>query len=62
MLTRDEAIELMYQTVHDMNVNGAVQAGMPSNQIEEWMKEQEGQMKFVSGLLYDVLKDNGVIA
>ena len=62
MLTRDEAIELMYKTVYDMNVNGAIQAGMPSSQIEDWMKEQEGQMKFVSGLLYDVLKDNGVIA
>jgi hypothetical protein len=62
MLTRDEAIDLMYKTVYDMNMDGAVQAGLPSNQIEEWLKEQESQMKYVSGLMYDVLKENGVIA
>jgi hypothetical protein len=37
MLTRDEAIDLMYKTVYDMNMDGAVQAGLPSNQIEEWL-------------------------
>jgi hypothetical protein len=35
---------------------------MPSEQIEEYIKAGRQQMEFVNGMLYDVLKTNGVIA
>lgn len=59
---RDEAIELMCNTVNEMNRSMAAQAGLPSEQIEDFITQGQRQLKHVNGLLYDTLKENGVIA
>lgn len=59
---RDEAVALMCDTVDEFNRYQAAQQGVPSEQIEEYIVAGREQMEFVNGMLYDVLKTNGVIA
>jgi len=59
---RDEVITLMCETVNEMNRSMAAKNNMPSEQIEGFIKEGQQQMKYVNGILYDTLKENGVIA
>jgi hypothetical protein len=58
---RDEAVELMTNTVDDYNRYMAVQNNIPSDQIEEYIKQGRKQMEFVNGMLYDRLKESGII-
>ena len=59
---REEVVKLMCDTVDDFNRYQAQQQGIPSEQIEEYITAGRQQMEFVNGMLYDVLKTNGVIA
>lgn len=59
---RDEAVKLMTDTIDEFNRYQAVQNNIPSDQIEEYIKAGRQQMEFVNGMLYDVLKENGVIS
>ena len=59
---REEVVKLMCDTVDEFNRYQADQQGMPSEQIEEYIKAGRQQMEFVNRMLYDVLKTNGVIA
>jgi transcriptional/translational regulatory protein YebC/TACO1 len=58
---RDEAVKLMSDTIDEFNRYQAVQNSVPSDQIEEYIKQGRQQMDFINGMLYDVLKQNGVI-
>ena len=59
---RDEAVTLMCETVNELNRSMATKASMPSEQIEDFIKQGQQQLKHVNGILYDTLKENGVIA
>lgn len=59
---RDEAVKLMTDTIDEFNRYQAAQNNVPSDQIEEYIKAGRQQMEFVNGMLYDVLKENGVIS
>jgi len=59
--SRETAVSLMCGAVNTMNRQMAAQSNMPVEQIEQWIKSQEEQMKYVNGMLYDVLKNNGYI-
>ena len=58
---RDEAIQLMTDTVNTFNRQMAAQQGMPMDQVESYIEQQQQQLMYVNGMLYDVLKENGVI-
>lgn len=58
---RDEAIKLMSDTIDEFNRYQAAQNNVPADQVEEYIKTGRQQMEFVNGMLYDVLKQNGVI-
>lgn len=58
---RDEAVKLMTDTIDEFNRYQALQNNMSSDQIEEYIKQNRDQLEFVNGMLYDVLKSNGVI-
>ena len=59
---REEAVKLMCDTVDEFNRYQAQQQGISLEQIEEYIVAGREQMEFVNGMLYDVLKTNGVIA
>jgi hypothetical protein len=59
---REEAVKLMCDTIDEFNRYQSDQQGIPRAQIEEYITQGRQQMEFVNGMLYDVLKTNGVIA
>lgn len=58
---RDEAIQLMTDTINAFNRQMAAQQGMPMDQAESYIEQSQQQLMYVNGMLYDVLKENGVI-
>ncbi len=59
---RDEAIELMNKTVNDFNRQLIGHGMMTAEDMEEFIKTNAEGLKFMNSLLYDTLKENGVIA
>jgi hypothetical protein len=58
---KDEAVQLMCETVNDFNRYTAKMQGMPEAQIEEFIVQSKEQMEYVNGLIYDALLEHGVI-
>jgi hypothetical protein len=58
---RDEVVKLMSDAIDSMNRQGAVKSGIPESQIEEFIASGRSQLDFVNGMLYDLLKNEGVI-
>jgi hypothetical protein len=58
---KNEVVELMTNYVHEMNRQRAYEAKMPSEQLEELIKQATPELMHVNGLLYDLLVENGVI-
>lgn len=59
---KDEVVELMCKTVNDFNMEIGVRNGISSDQIEQILKSQQQQLEYVNGLLYDTLKQSGIIS
>ena len=59
---RDEIVKMMTDFIDDFNRQQGRQNGVDDEQIEEYIKQGREQMEFVNGMLYDLLKVNGVIA
>lgn len=59
---RDEAIDLMNKTVNDYNRQLIGHGMMSVEDMENFIKTNEESLRFMNSLLYDTLKDNGVIA
>ena len=58
---KDEAVQLMTDTINSFNRQMAAQQGIDSKQIEEYILKAQQELTYVNGMLYDVLKENGVI-
>jgi hypothetical protein len=58
---RDEVVKLMSDTIDNMNRQGAQNSGLGSNEIEEFIAAGRSQLDLVNGMLYDLLKNEGVI-
>jgi hypothetical protein len=58
---KDEAVQLMTDTINAFNRQMAAQQGIDSKQIEEYILKAQQELTYVNGMLYDVLKENGVI-
>ena len=58
---REEVIALMTNAINDMNRQVAMQQQMPSEQIDQMIVAMQPQLINVNGMLYDLLKSNGII-
>jgi hypothetical protein len=58
---RDEVVKLMSDTIDNMNRQGAQNSGSSSDEIEKFIAAGRPQLDFVNGMLYDLLKNEGVI-
>jgi hypothetical protein len=59
---RDEVIQMMTDFVDNYNRGNAKTIGMSEFEVEVYIRDNAYQLKYMNGLLYDLLKDNGVIA
>lgn len=58
---REEAVQLMCDTVNNYN-RGMISMGMmTAEQVEAFIKENAPSLEYMNGLLYDTLKEHGVI-
>jgi len=58
---RDEVVKLMSDTIDNMNRQGAQNSGLNSDEVEQFISAGRSQLDFVNGMLYDLLKNEGVI-
>ena len=58
---RDEIIQLMCDTVNTYNRSLVDAGAITSQEMEQFIEQGAEQLKYMNGLLHDVLKDNGVI-
>lgn len=58
---RDEVVKLMTDTIDNFNRYQGQMNNINEAEIEEYIKQGREQMEFVNGMLYDLLKENGVI-
>ena len=59
---RDEAVQLMCDTVNNYNRSLVDAGAISAQEMEQFIEQGAEQLKYMNGLLYDVLKDSGVIA
>lgn len=58
---REEGVALMTKTVNEYNRRMAANAGVPMDQVESVLAQQQDQLNAVNGMLFDTLKENGYI-
>ncbi len=58
---KDEAIRIMTDTVEQFNRYLGQKYGLTLEQIEENIKKSRVELDYMNGLIYDALKQNGVI-
>jgi hypothetical protein len=59
---RDEAVQLMCDTVNNYNRSLVDSGAISSQEMDQFIEQGAEQLKFMNGLLYDTLKDTGVIS
>jgi hypothetical protein len=59
---RDEAIKLMCETVNAYNRELVNTGAISSQEMEQFIEQGAEQLNFMNGLLYDTLKEHGVIS
>lgn len=60
-LFKSEVVQIMTDTIVDMNRQMGAQQGVPSDQVQKMIDDSYTQLMLVNGLLYDKLKEIGVI-
>lgn len=58
---KEEVVKIMSDSIDNMNRQMAQQHGMPPENVEEQIKQARPQLDHVNGMLYDLLKEYGVI-
>ena len=61
-MEKQEVVNLITNTVRDMNIELARKNNVPEESIMRMAEESAPQMNIISGIIYDVLEANGVIA
>jgi predicted XRE-type DNA-binding protein len=61
-MDKEQVVELMTETIINLNIGLAKQKEMPQDQIDQMVEISRPQFKVVNGILYDVLKENGALA
>lgn len=62
MLYKDEVVQMMTDYVNKMNKEALVGMGANEEQISATIDQMQIELVRVNGELYDMLKENGVIA
>lgn len=60
-MSKEEIVKLMCDTVDEYNRQSAAHNNYPIDQMEEFILAGREQMEHVNGIIYDVLKHNGII-
>jgi hypothetical protein len=60
-MDKEQVVELMTETILNLNIGLAQQNNMPQDQIDQMAEIAKPQFRTVNGILYDVLKENGVL-
>jgi hypothetical protein len=60
-MDKEQVVDLMTDTVINLNKTIAAEQNVPDEAIDEFIKLQMPQFKYVNGLLYDLLDNNGII-
>ena len=60
-LGKEEAVQLMCETVNNFNRQVAASQNMDTKKIEEHIVTQAEQLKYMNGLIYDALLQVDVI-
>jgi len=58
---KDEVVKIMSDTVEDFNRFLGERHGYTSEQMEEVLSNGHNQLMHVNGLIYDTLKEHGII-
>ncbi len=61
MLYKNEVVKIMTDTIHEMNRQMGQMYNVPSAQVEEMIEKSTDELNRVNGILYDKLKEVGVI-
>lgn len=61
-MDKEQVVELMTETIINLNIGLAKQKEMPQDQIDQMVEISRPQFRVVNGILYDVLKENGAFA
>jgi hypothetical protein len=60
-MLREEVVALMTEIINKMNREMGLQHNIPSDTLEEQIRNQKTQLDYVNGLLYDSLQEYGLI-
>ena len=60
-MNKEDVVALMCETINEMNRQMAFQSGIPSDQADLVIKQQQDELKRVNGLIYDKLFAAGII-
>lgn len=60
-MKKEQVVDLMTDFINHMNTERAIQAGMGSEQIKIAIEGSKQEIKYVNGLIYDLLVENGII-
>jgi len=58
-MDKEQVVELMTETIINLNVSLAKQNNIPQEQIDQMIELSTSQFNTLNGILYDVLKENG---
>lgn len=61
-MDKEQVVELMTETIVNLNIGLAKQKEMPQDEIDKMAEMSRPQFRVVNGILYDVLKENGALA
>jgi hypothetical protein len=61
-MDKEQVVELMTETIINLNIGLAKQKEMPQEEIDQMVELSRPQFRVVNGILYDVLKENGALA
>jgi uncharacterized protein YqfB (UPF0267 family) len=60
VMTKDEIIAVMTDTINKMNREQAWQNGVPSDQVEQVISQMQPELNRVNGIVYDKLAELGL--
>ena len=58
---REEVVQLMCNTVNNYNRGMIAMGMMTAEQVEAFINENAASLEYMNGLLYDTLKEHGII-
>lgn len=61
-MNREEAIELMTETVNQVNMDLGYQHKVPMDELKKMIEQQYEQVKYINTIVYDTMKSKGIIA